>query len=57
MKRANFLKNTKGNDDLEEALGQEWLNFANLTKIRFEDHGEMKPHFKEMGAMFDELGW
>ena len=55
--RANFLKNTKGNDDLEEALGQEWLNFANLTKIRFEDHGEMKPHFKEMGAMFDELGW
>jgi Ca2+-binding EF-hand superfamily protein len=55
--RANFLKSSKETDDLEEALGEEWVNFANLTRIRFEDHPDMRTHFQELGAMFDELGW
>ena len=37
-----FLKSSKENDDLEEALSEEWVNFANLTKIRFEDHPDMR---------------
>ena len=40
--RHNFLKSSKENDDLEEALSEEWVNFANLTKIRFEDHPDMR---------------
>ena len=40
--RHNFLKNSKDNDDLEEQLSEEWVNFANLTKIRFEDHPDMR---------------
>ena len=55
--RHNFLKNAKDNDDLEETLSDEWMNFANLTRIRFEDHPDMRAHFQDLGAMFDELGW
>jgi len=55
--RHNFLKSSKAMDDLEEALSVEWINFANLTRIRFEDHPDMRAHFQEYGAMFDELGW
>jgi len=55
--RHNFLKNAKENDDLEETLSDEWINFANLTRIRFEDHPDMRAHFQELGQMFDELGW
>ena len=33
------------------------MNFANLTRIRFEDHPDMRAHFQDYGAMFDELGW
>ena len=28
-----------------------------LFTIRFEDHPDMRAHFQDYGAMFDELGW